>query len=168
MKYNEKGEIPLKKQFIKTTTTLLIGMILGSVTIAAAAPEVLQASIAKLKIVVNGKEQKLNNSPLLVNGTTYLPVRDVAGLLGSKVDFDKGTVRITQKVQPSVNTIESIKGQDLVGILGKKYPDFKISLSDEGLLKLGDNIFHLTVNDDSTYNVTPLKDSGFISTSDLK
>ncbi|WP_152393748.1 stalk domain-containing protein [Paenibacillus guangzhouensis] len=158
----------MNKQFIKTTATLFIGMMLGTVTIAAAAPEVFQASIAKLKIVVNGKEQKLKNSPLLVNGTTYLPVRDVAGLLGANVDFNKGTITIAQKkVQPTVNTIESINGRDLVEILGKKYPDFKISLSNEGLLKLGDNIIHLTVNDDSTLNVTPLKDSGFISKSDL-
>jgi len=158
----------LKKQFVKTTATLLIGMVLGSVTIAAAAPEVLQASIAKLKIVVNGKEQKLNNSPLLINGTTYLPVREVAGLLGSEIDFNKGTIKIDQKkAQPSVNSIKSIKGQDLLEILGKKYPDFKISLSEEGLLNLGDNVFHLTVNADSTYDVTPLKDVGFISSSDL-
>ena len=160
--------VELKKQIIKTTATLLIGMMLGTVTLAAAAPEAFQASIAKLKIIVNGKEQKLKNSPLLVNGTTYLPVREVAGLLGSNVDFNKGTIKISQKeMQSSKNTIESIQGRDLVEILGKKYPDFKISLSDDGLLKLGDNILHLTVNDDSTYNVTPLKDAGFISTSDL-
>ena len=80
------------KGFMKTITTLVIGMMLGSATLAAAAPSTVQAVISNLKILVNGKEQILKNKQLVVNGTTYLPVRDVAEITGKQVNFANGVI----------------------------------------------------------------------------
>ena len=40
------------------------------------------------KLYINGKKQNVQNSFLVVNGRTFLPLREVANLLGASVDWD--------------------------------------------------------------------------------
>ena len=94
------------KGFMKTITTLVIGMMLGAATISAAAPSTVQAVITNLKIIVNGEEQKLANSPVVVNGTTYLPVRDTAGIFDADIQYDgqNKQIRIQSKGEEAMTT----------------------------------------------------------------
>lgn len=112
------------KGIMKTITTLVIGMALGATTIAAAAPSTVQAVVANLKILVNGEEQALKSSPLVVNGTTYLPLREVAGLLDSSVQYDGNTkqIQIQTKGDQTVTaqTQEWFKVSELVDKYGIK------------------------------------------------
>ena len=84
-----------RKSFVKTVATLALGMMIGSATVAMAAPSSVQAIIAKFAFTVDGKAQTLKNDPLVYNGTTYLPVREVAGMLNADVtSFDNKTKKI--------------------------------------------------------------------------
>ena len=96
----------MKKSFIKTIATLALGMMIGSATIAAAAPSTVQAVLAKFTLSVNGQHQALKNEPLVYNGTTYLPVREVAGLLDADASFDNKTKNIELQTK-GVDTVDT-------------------------------------------------------------
>ncbi|WP_161631189.1 copper amine oxidase N-terminal domain-containing protein [Paenibacillus pinihumi] len=73
----------------KVILALSLGLLIGSATTAVAATnKTVQATVSKFVIKVNGAEKTLKNSPIVVDGTTYLPLRDVAGLLGAEVKYD--------------------------------------------------------------------------------
>lgn len=77
---------------------IIAGFVLGSAATLHAAGETVQAVIAALKFRVNGAEVPLKNNPLVVNGTSYLPVREVAELLGYKVEYDAETATVNLSV----------------------------------------------------------------------
>lgn len=78
----------MRKSFVKTVVTLGVGMIIGSATLAAAAPSTIQAVISNFKVVVNNEQANLKNAPIVSDGVTYLPIREVAGLLDADVKYD--------------------------------------------------------------------------------
>ncbi|MEI7027163.1 stalk domain-containing protein [Paenibacillus sp. y28] len=76
----------------KVIAALALGMLIGSAgSVIAANSETVQATFAQFVIKVNGAEQTLKTDPLVVDGTSYLPVREVAGLLGFELDYDADT-----------------------------------------------------------------------------
>lgn len=81
---------------MKKTKYLICGLIIGLLltTGVFASNEQIQARFAEFKLSVNGEQQTLNTKPLIHNGTSYLPVREVADLLGYDVDFDDETKTI--------------------------------------------------------------------------
>lgn len=94
-----------RKSFVKTAATLALGMTIGSATLAAAAPSTVQAVLAKFSFSVDGQVKTLKNYPLVYNGTTYLPVREVAGMLDADVtSFDNKTKKIEIQTKESVST----------------------------------------------------------------
>lgn len=80
------------KQKFKLVTAFLCGAIFFS-SVGYAASE-LNVRVVDYKIVVNGEVQKFSNSPIIVNGSTYLPLRSIAESLGLNVGFNNGTVTI--------------------------------------------------------------------------
>jgi hypothetical protein len=62
-------------------------MLIGSAATAFAASDTVTATIAKLRFVVNGEERDVRTEQLVVMGTTYLPVREVANMLGYDVTY---------------------------------------------------------------------------------
>ncbi|MDO3681977.1 stalk domain-containing protein [Paenibacillus ehimensis] len=96
----------------KLVIGLTLGMLLGSAATALAATnETVQATFAKFVFKVNGQERQLQTTPLVVDGTSYLPVREVAGLLGYELKYDEATREIsltgssakTTEPQPAVS-----------------------------------------------------------------
>lgn len=74
---------------------LVAGMLIGSATAAVAATSpTVQAVVSKYAISVDGQQQTLKSDPLVYNGTTYLPVREVAGLTGYDLQFDAKSKKI--------------------------------------------------------------------------
>jgi len=82
---------------LKRLQGFIIGVIVCSLAaggVAFAANRTLEATFNNIKIVVDGKEfipmDANGNSiePFIVNGTTYLPVRAVAGAVGKEVYWD--------------------------------------------------------------------------------
>ncbi|MNR93703.1 hypothetical protein D3C72_510080 [compost metagenome] len=82
---------------------LVLGMMIGSATVAAAAPGTVQAVIAKLSFFVDGQSKSLKSAPLVYNGTTYLPVREVSGMLGYNLDFNSKSGKIDFKSKGDSN-----------------------------------------------------------------
>lgn len=95
----------MKKSFVKTVATLGIGMVIGSATLASAAPSTVQAVLTKFSFSVNGQEQKLESDPLVYNGKTYLPVREVAEITGYKLNYDNKSksIKLESKEDTVVN-----------------------------------------------------------------
>ncbi|MEN1985973.1 stalk domain-containing protein [Paenibacillus hubeiensis] len=84
----------MKKSLFKTVVTLGIGMMIGSATLAAAAPSTVNAILTKFSFAVDGKEQNLQSDTLVYNGKTYLPIREVAQMTGYKLIYDKEQKKI--------------------------------------------------------------------------
>jgi len=80
---------------------LVIGMLIGSAATAVAASDTVTATITKLRFIVNGEERDVQTEQLVVMGTTYLPVREVANMLGYDVTYraDSKTVEFN-KTEP--------------------------------------------------------------------
>lgn len=73
------------KKFI---SGILIGAIVTSGVVAFGAnKDVFTATKASFKIFVKGEEFKPTNVPLVVDGRTYLALRDLGNALGTKVDW---------------------------------------------------------------------------------
>ncbi|MNW36734.1 hypothetical protein D3C74_137520 [compost metagenome] len=166
------------KTFAKTLATLVLGMALGSATLAAAAPSTLKAVIADFKIIVNGESKTLTKSPIVVDGTTYLPVREVAGLVGADLKYDGANkkIELTTSLAEEGNQVSktSLRGEKIVDLLSKKYPEMKtnsgekLSLTMDGTLTLGDKTIKLTHDSEYNYDVTPLIEQGILVASDIQ
>ncbi|WP_063565480.1 stalk domain-containing protein [Paenibacillus sp. O199] len=77
------------KKMIGKLSTFTLGAIVGiTVTAGTAvgAAAYLKATQSNVKIVVDGTQAKLSDSPLNVNGKLYLPVRDTANAMGYSVE----------------------------------------------------------------------------------
>jgi hypothetical protein len=54
----------------------------------------IQANYRNVTVFVNGAQKNLKSEPFIVDGTTYVPLRDVAEIMGSTVAFNPATYRI--------------------------------------------------------------------------
>lgn len=77
------------KKLLTKLPTFMLGAIVGiAVTAGSAvgAAAYLKVTQSNVKIVVDGTQAKLSDSPLNVNGKLYLPVRDTANAMGYSVE----------------------------------------------------------------------------------
>lgn len=92
----------------------IVGITLTAGTVAGASAY-LKATKSNVKIVVDGKQAQLSESPLNVNGRLYLPVRDTANALGysvqsvtsSKVELKEGVSTNSAPVSPNKESSSS-------------------------------------------------------------
>jgi hypothetical protein len=100
---------------------LIVGMLL--MTGIATASQIIGQHM-DYKIVINGQQRQLDKLPVVIDGSTYLPVRALAQLLGYTVDFDanSGNINLTNQVisQP-VPVKSSIINRIFVKLNGKTY-----------------------------------------------
>ncbi|WP_405130534.1 stalk domain-containing protein [Paenibacillus sp. FSL H8-0317] len=100
----------MKKMFKKLPTFLLgaiVGVTLTGAT-AVGAATYLKATQSSVKLVVDGTQAKLSDSPLNVNGRLYLPVRDTANAMGYSVEsVTKSQVSLKEGVSSSDTTNNS-------------------------------------------------------------
>jgi hypothetical protein len=83
-------------QLKKIVLALSLGMMIGSTaTVVAATNETVQATIAKFTVKFNGEEKEIKNPIVVIDGTSYLPLRDVSDLFGYHVDYEDSTRTIT-------------------------------------------------------------------------
>ncbi|AWB44269.1 hypothetical protein DCC85_08595 [Paenibacillus sp. CAA11] len=73
----------MKKIIISLATCAL----LGTASVAAAAPSTIQATISKFKIIVNGQIKSNSSNVILYKGTTYVPIREAANLFDYKTAY---------------------------------------------------------------------------------
>ncbi|WP_340018376.1 stalk domain-containing protein [Paenibacillus sp. FSL H3-0457] len=77
------------KKLVTKIPTFLLGAVVG-ITLTGAtavgAATYLKVTQSNVKVVVDGSQAKLSDSPLNVNGRLYLPVRDTANAMGYTVE----------------------------------------------------------------------------------
>lgn len=83
----------------KFTLGLIVGLILATAVPTFA--DNLIAVTAEFNIVVNGEAKQLDMSPVLINGSSYLPLRATADLLGYSVAYNgvNRTISMNSKQQ---------------------------------------------------------------------
>lgn len=84
----------------KVALGLIIGLLLGMSTNGfAAVGDRVEAVFQKFNIEVNGEVAQLDTVPLVYNGTSYLPTRALANLLGYNVTYlaDSETIVLTEQ-----------------------------------------------------------------------
>ncbi|MFS0857331.1 stalk domain-containing protein [Paenibacillus taichungensis] len=82
------------KKMLRKMSTFTLGLIVGVTftgATAVGAATYLKATQSNVKIVVDGTQAKLSESPLNVNGKLYLPVRDTANAMGYSVESVSST-----------------------------------------------------------------------------
>lgn len=88
------------------TIGLIAGALLATAGTSLAAPliEKVTASLRPdYKIEVDGKSVELENPPLIYDGSSYLPVREVGSIIGKDVVFEDGTIKLTSKEDATLN-----------------------------------------------------------------
>lgn len=111
----------------RVIASLAIGMLIGSATVAAAAPNTVQATIAKFKILVDGETKTGTTNQLVYNGTTYVPIREVGGLLAYETKYDGQLKQIefisTDKVSGEWISLYEFEVLNNLQIVGSKEVD---------------------------------------------
>lgn len=84
------------KKFI---SGLIVGMLIMGTVFAGG----ITASFVDFNFKINGEAVKMENSPLTYGGKSYLPVRELAGLLGYEVNYDDrtNTIELDSKISPT-------------------------------------------------------------------
>lgn len=97
-----------KKYLVALTVVALFAT--ASVSANTAFKKITATERPDFKIVVNNDAVELQNNPIVKDGVTYLPVREVAELLNQDVNFDKGTITLTNKSknEPTKSTEEVV------------------------------------------------------------
>jgi hypothetical protein len=95
----------------KIILALMLGLIIGSVSIVAAQSETIEATISKFNIIVNGEYKQLQSDPLVYQGTTYIPLREIGNLLGYDVTYkaDTRTIELNQSEPNIPEEIETVQ-----------------------------------------------------------
>lgn len=126
------------------TLTLTAGLAGNALALTGA--QSIQADFSDIKVMLDGAYLVLTDAngetvePFAVNGTTYLPVRAVAGALGLNVEWqaDTSTVALTSGGQVTTQTTSiPAKGRTIGMTLQADYSDIKVTL-DGALLSLTD------------------------------
>lgn len=115
----------------KIILALAIGMLIGSTVVALAASnnqigKEVNAVFASFNLVINGETKELETVPLVYNGTSYLPVKEIGNLTGYDVTYksDSRTIELNSTVDKNKNndkdvkdlTTETIKPEKLVDV----------------------------------------------------
>lgn len=168
---------------MKNIRMLLVGLIAGVILATSAtafAGPALERIAATLrpdyKVKVDGAAVELKYSPIVYNGSTYIPLREAGDILGYNVSFESSTITLNSKKdvdQVSTTTTEWINARDLMNLLGKKYPQYADNISalnfvpKTNVLTIGDQTFTLLRND-TLVSPLPLIEAGIITDADLQ
>lgn len=140
----------MRKTILTLSIGMLIGLMAGSLPGAfAAVTETVQAQFSKFSLVIN-KSESIEIEPLTYKGSTYLPVREMANLLGYDLTYkaDSRTIELSKSVESLSSEFEKIiatEGDEVVGSdpdvksIEDKLRDLEIAIeSTEHSLRLGD------------------------------
>lgn len=96
-------------------------------------------------IRVNGEQVEFKNSIVTIDNITYIAVREASTVLGSKVDFNKGVIEITQN-EIEVNVPVE---QDEIAVVSPVIPE----VSPERIKQMIESLEHRISLNDNEYRV---------------
>ncbi|UKS24144.1 esterase-like activity of phytase family protein [Paenibacillus sp. HWE-109] len=93
------------KRFFRRKRLLLLFAAMGtltSATVVAAGPAALEAIAVKFPITSGGKTLTLDKDPVVIDGSTYVPLRTIGEALGKQVEWNEWNQSISLKDIPKV------------------------------------------------------------------
>lgn len=93
------------RKLVVVMAVMIFILSLASTGFAANTMKKLEAYYKNITIFRNGAQANFTHEPFIVDGTTYVPVRDMSELLGKTVAFNPTTYRIDITDTPDANTI---------------------------------------------------------------
>ncbi|MDY0235552.1 MAG: stalk domain-containing protein [Gudongella sp.] len=82
------------KKLALLVAAVMLLMVFSTTGFAAYFTQTLQASYRNITVFVNGAQKNFTHEPFIVDGTTYVPLRDMSEVLGNTVSFNPTTYRI--------------------------------------------------------------------------
>lgn len=110
-----KGGLIMKKQLQGFIIGVIItAMILTSTSFAETIKQTIEVVFNSINITVNGEKVEADN--ILYNGTTYVPLRAVAEMLGKEVGWDQETktASINDKAEKNIATVVRVVDGDTI------------------------------------------------------
>ncbi|WP_342477785.1 stalk domain-containing protein [Paenibacillus sp. FSL H7-0350] len=99
---------------------VIIGFLCGALFfsgVSYAASGSLTAKLTSYKIFINGNEKILKNKPVSINGTTYLPLREISEAVGYSVVLENGKLLLNNgSVTTPTSNNSSLKQDDYTEI----------------------------------------------------
>lgn len=86
--------VDLVKKTINYIIVFCLGLMFASSGVFAAVGDVIEAKFGQFTFMVDGEKKELEADPLVYQGSTYLPVRVVANLVGKDVVYKADTKTI--------------------------------------------------------------------------
>jgi len=99
-----------KKVLALTISVLILFLAFGATSYAANVQSTLTAQFKALKILLNGSQVTMESQPIIVNGSTYLPLRAFANMFNKNVDWNASLQQISITDRPD-NEIASLKAK---------------------------------------------------------
>ncbi|MGC5326095.1 stalk domain-containing protein [Brevibacillus sp. SYSU BS000544] len=99
-----------KKLMPVLSTLLLVGIgILPSSTNASMLTKTIQANYHDVKVMYNGTAVTTEVEPFIVNGTTYIPVRMMAGVFNKDITWNGSTytINVQDRVDPRIASLQA-------------------------------------------------------------
>lgn len=93
----------------------LAALTLGGTQAVNAGSAALEAIAVKFPIVSNGKSVTLEKDPVVIDGSTYVPLRALGDILGKQVEWDDWNQSIRLKDAPTVEAIHQWKNPAKLG-----------------------------------------------------
>lgn len=107
---------------------VLIGFVLGiSMTLTTHVFADLDAKITNLIFKVNGETKQVDSPVLNVNGSTYLPLRDVANILGYSVEYNANTKTVEFNNNSTITSDNKNQENNIVEITFNNYPAINVN-----------------------------------------
>ncbi|MGE5702169.1 MAG: stalk domain-containing protein [Clostridia bacterium] len=97
-----------KKSIIALSVVALAAGLLPFSSDAAVLTKTIQAKYNNIKVKYNGTNVQTDLEPFLVNGTTYIPVRMMAGVFNKNITWDGNTYTINVSDKPD-STVSSLQ-----------------------------------------------------------
>lgn len=104
----------MKKRYLASASAaLLVGAaVIPSGASAEVATKNLQAKYNNIKVLYNGYQVSTPIEPFIVNGTTYIPLRMMAGVFNKDVSWDGNTYTINVTDRPDASTQAQLAAKD--------------------------------------------------------
>lgn len=148
---------------MKQMKTFIIGVVTGAIlmvggtSFAATAIQEVKAFLRPdFTVQVDGKKAKLTNTPLIYEGSSYLPVREIAGLLGKEVDFKDGLITLQTRgvISMGYESLRTLAIRDGINLAVFKDIDFtsvSSNANDPTVIDTTFGVIHVYKDTESTY-----------------
>jgi hypothetical protein len=150
---------------------LIIGMILATAGTAFAGNNSVTGVYGSFKYLINGQDKPIQSEAVIVNGKSYLPIRDIGSALGYDIEYDDNSRTIGlsnngKKYLTKGNDVKVQSSNNNVSSQGFVYEKLPLTKTIQGVTV---TINSITVMEDKTaFDITVKNDNTFAIKIDAK